>query len=286
VSTLFRPGEFYGVPQFGSRTPGFDIRVSAATGCEDDVAVHTHQDAHFVLALSGRYLSNARGAPGRVGPPALIFNPPGTTHRDRFAGGVGTFITVSVPGAAFLDICTTGRFAAEAVCLRARSALRAAFRLARELREAQDPVIMESTAWELFALLAGGSCPAADPQGWVLRAYEAIMDRSAESRLCVRDVAAELDVHPVHLARVFRATWGCSPGELIRWRRVDRAAELLRSTEMPGAEIAAEAGFVDQSHMIRAFRAAYRITPAAYRRGCVSPIQASAARDRLKCGSP
>jgi AraC family transcriptional regulator len=286
VSTLFRPGEFYGVPQFGSHSAGFDIHASAATGREDDVQVHTHQDAHFVLVVSGTYLSSARGAPGRARPPTLIFNPPGTTHRDRFAGGVGSFVTVSVPGTAFLDLCTTGRSAGDAVCLRAPSAVGAAFRLARELRGGQDPVILESTAWELFALLAGGSSAAADPQGWVLRAYEAIMDRSADSRLCVRDVAAELDVHPVHLARVFRASWGCSPGELIRWRRVDRAAELLRGTEMPAAEIAAEAGFVDQSHMIRAFRAAYRLTPAAYRRGCVSPIQAPAGRDALECGSP
>ena len=32
-STLFRPGEFYGVPQFGSHSAGFDVRASAATGC-------------------------------------------------------------------------------------------------------------------------------------------------------------------------------------------------------------------------------------------------------------
>lgn len=286
MSTLFRAGEFYGVPQFGSHSTGFDIRASAATGCEDDVQIHTHQDAHFVLVLSGTYLSSARGAPERACPPALIFNPPGTTHRDRFAAGVGTFVTVSVPGMTFLDLCTTRRFAADAVCLRARSALRAAFRLARELREAQDPVVMESTAWELFALVAERASPALDPPAWVLRAYEAIMDRSVEAQLCVRDVAAEIDVHPVHLARAFRTAWGCSPGELIRWRRVDRAAELLRSTEIPAAQIAAASGFADQSHMTRAFRAAYRTTPAAYRRGHVSPIQASPRQGGLDCSSP
>jgi len=109
---------------------------------------------------------------------------------------------------------------------------------------------------------------------------------AAQPRLGVRDIAAEFNVHPVHLARAFRATWGCSPGELIRWRRVDRAAELLRSMELPAAHIAAETGFVDQSHMTRAFRAVYGTTPAAYRRERVSPIQASADVDRLECGSP
>ncbi len=278
MSTLFHPGEFYGVRQFGWRGGGFEVHASAATGCEDDVEVHTHQDAHFVLVLSGTYLSSARGAPERARAPALIFNPPGTTHRDRFATGVGTFITVSVPAMTVQDICAYRPLAQAAVCLQAAGALTTAFRLARELREAREQVVMEASVWELFGLVAEEASPARDPPAWVLRAYEAVMDRSAETRLCVRDIAAELGVHPVHLARAFRATWGCSPGELIRWRRVDRTAELLRRSRMPAAQIAAEAGFVDQSHMNRAFRAAYRMTPAAYRREHVSPIQASPGR--------
>jgi AraC family transcriptional regulator len=285
-STLFRPGEFYGVPQFGSCSAGIEIRGSAATGAEDDVHLHTHQDAHFVLVLSGRYRSSARDAPELAGAPALIFNPPGTTHRDRFAGGIGTFVTVSIAARDFEELCTIGRLAVDAAYLGGRAALSAAFRIARELRATRDPVVMEAGAWELFAAVAEGASPGKGPPRWVSRAYEAIMDRSSEQRLCVRDVAAELDVHPVHLARAFRATWGCSPGELIRWRRVDRAAELLRRSELPVAEIAAQTGFVDQSHLTRAFRAAYRTTPAAYRRGHVSPIQASRGSARLHCSSP
>lgn len=283
MSTLFGSGQFYGVPQFGSRSAGFDIRASAATGREEDVHLHTHQDAHFVLVLSGRYLSSARGAPELANPPALIFNPPGTTHRDRFARGVGTFITVSVPAAGFRDIGLTGRCAADAAYLGVGEALSAAFGIARELREARDPVVLEGSVWEVMAAVAGGAAPVRHVPGWVPRAYEAIMERSGEPELCVRDVAADVGVHPVHLARAFRATWGCSPGELIRWRRLDRAAELLRGSQLPAAQIAAETGFVDQSHMTRAFRAAYRITPAAYRRADVSPIQESPRQDSLNC---
>src|SRR5262249_28347584 len=101
---------------------------------------------------------------------------------------------------------------------------------------------------------------------WARRAYEAIMDRATETRLEVRQLAEEVGAHPVHLARVFREAWGCSPGELIRWRRIDRAAYLLRRSRLSGAEIAAAVGFVDQSHLIRAFRVMYGVSPEAYRR--------------------
>ena len=86
----FEPGQFYGEAQFGMKGAAFDIRAQVATGCEGDVQVHTHHDAHFVLVLSGRFISSARGARDSASAPTLIFNPPGTTHRDRFLKGVGT----------------------------------------------------------------------------------------------------------------------------------------------------------------------------------------------------
>ena len=44
------------------------------------------------------------------------------------------------------------------------------------------------------------------------------------------------------------------------------AARLIRTTSSSLAEVALASGFVDQSHMTRAFRRGLGITPAAYRR--------------------
>ena len=270
-----KPGQFYGAPQFGASGGHFDIRALAATGSEHDVQVHTHDDAHFILVLSGLYISTARGAADFVRAPALIFNPPGTTHRDRFVQGVGTFVGVSLRSATFQGLRDVLALPKHALQLRSREELATAFRIAREVRESRDTMVMESMTWELLATTASPSRTTADPPNWVLYAYEAIMDRATEARLNVGDVAAEIGVHPVHLARVFRAAWGCSPGELLRWRRVDRAADMLRDSDISGAQIAAQVGFADQSHMTRAFRATYGIAPGNYRRRHVSRIQGS-----------
>lgn len=270
-----KPGQFYGAPQFGASGSNFDIRALAASGSEHDVHLHTHDDAHFILVLSGLYISTARGAADFVRAPALIFNPPGTTHRDRFVKGVGTFVGVSLRSATFRDLRDVLSLPTHAVELRCRDGLTTAFRIARELRDSRDTVVMESMTWELLATAAAPRCRTGDPPSWVLCAYEAIMDRATEARLNVGDVAAEIGVHPVHLARVFRAAWGCSPGELLRWRRVDRAADMLCRSDISGAQIAAQVGFADQSHMTRAFRATYGIAPGGYRQRHVSRIQAS-----------
>lgn len=270
----FKLGQFYGDPQIAVVSRDLDIRAQAATAREADVQIHTHLDAHIVLVLSGVYISSARGASGFSRAPTLIFNPPGTMHRDRFVNGVGTFVTVSVGQRSYPDVCANIAISNYAIRVAQPSALASAFRIAREIRDQRDAAVLEAAAWECFVSIDNKLRPFGDPPNWALSAYEAIMDRATEARLEVRHIAAEIGVHQVHLARVFREYWGCSPGELIRWRRVDRCADLLRRSSMSGAEIAAAVGFVDQSHMTRAFRAAYGVAPGAYRRGHVSRIQA------------
>jgi transcriptional regulator GlxA family with amidase domain len=53
--------------------------------------------------------------------------------------------------------------------------------------------------------------------------------------------------------------------ETLRRRRVEAAAILLESSGLELAEIAAQAGFCDQSHMNRAFKKFLGRTPAAAR---------------------
>jgi AraC family transcriptional regulator len=274
MNVSFRPGQFYGEAQFGAQGSVFDVHAQVATAREEDVQVHTHQDAHFVLVLSGTYISSALDAGEFAPAPTLIFNPPSTTHRDRFAMGIGTFVTVSLSAGVFCDLSSHQTLACDSIRIRSARALASAFRVAREIRGNRDAAVLESSGWELLANIALSHQVDCPPR-WALRAYEAIMDRATEARLAVGDVADNVGVHPVHLARVFREAWGCSPGELLRWRRVDMAADLLRHSSLTGAEIAAEVGFVDQSHMTRAFFAVYGATPGVYRKQSnVSWIQA------------
>ena len=55
-------------------------------GAPESVVTHTHEGAHFILVTGGDYVTAANGAaaPDRG---ALIYNPPGITHRDHFARG-------------------------------------------------------------------------------------------------------------------------------------------------------------------------------------------------------
>ena len=267
IPLQFKSGEFYGEVHHGARGSLFDIRRLHATRSEDEVETHRHDDAHFVLVLSGVYISSARHAPPRAPSPTLIFNPAGTTHRDRFLDGKGSFMTVSLAPALMAGAEELHTAQERATVLGNAASAATAFGIAREISRGGDLAMLEAGAWELLASLRVAAPKSRAPlPPWAYLAYEAVMDMAADANLRIADLAAALCVHPVHLARVFRQAWGCSPGDLLRWRRVEQAGGLLRRQGMSLAEVALSAGFADQSHMNRAFQAQYGITPGNYRR--------------------
>jgi AraC-like DNA-binding protein len=69
------------------------------------------------------------------------------------------------------------------------------------------------------------------------------------------------------LARQFRAMCGTSPYRYLLMRRLDFARQQLAQTapRPPLVEIALAAGFADQAHFSRIFKATFGVTPARYR---------------------
>jgi AraC-like DNA-binding protein len=110
-----------------------------------------------------------------------------------------------------------------------------------------------------MALGRGEEGARAEP-AWLEHVRERL--RLAPAQLPVtEELAAELRIHPAWLARVYREREGEGLHETVRRRRMEYAAALIRTTPSPLADVAAAAGFCDQSHMNRAFRCVLMRTP-------------------------
>jgi AraC family transcriptional regulator len=138
--------------------------------------------------------------------------------------------------------------------------------LAREaaIRDDLSPFALQAAALEAIVVLGRRSAPGQSvAPAWFRRIVSAIDDRVPQ-RITVQDLAEFGGVHPVYLNRVFRARLGCSASDYLRKKRLQWAAEQLNAG-MPISEVAVAAGFCDQSHFVRAFRAHFGITPRIFR---------------------
>jgi AraC family transcriptional regulator len=80
------------------------------------------------------------------------------------------------------------------------------------------------------------------------------------------DLARQTGLSRFHFARAFRTSAGTSPYRYILRRRLERARTMLAHSGTPLSQIASATGFADQSHLTRAIKAQYGVTPAVLRR--------------------
>ncbi len=103
-----------------------------------------------------------------------------------------------------------------------------------------------------------------------LSLYEQVIESHLGEDLDLRRLAVAAGVTRFQVIRDFRKAAGLTPAAFIRDRRVRRASRLIEQGSGL-ADAAVEAGFADQSHLTRAFRAARGVTPGVFRKA-VGPL--------------
>ena len=82
-----------------------------------------------------------------------------------------------------------------------------------------------------------------------------------------QDHARSAGVSTNYLNRIVKKHTGHPMGAWIDMARLGRAKKLLRESDLPVIDVAAETGFEDQSYFSRFFRKHTGITPSEYRKG-------------------
>jgi AraC family transcriptional regulator len=111
--------------------------------------------------------------------------------------------------------------------------------------------------WSVPTRMPSGR-PGFDPR--IHRAIDYIETHYAED-ISLVEIAAVAGLSPTHLTGVFRREAGVTPYSYVINRRLRQAVHLLRTSDLPIAQVALEAGFADQQHLTRMVRARLRKTP-------------------------
>ena len=244
------------------------------------VPKHWHEEFQVVLIDGGDGELLYRGA-WRPTPNGSVFlMPPGEVHGNRAKGNQGcNYRTLNI----HMDLLQE---AANQVA--GRSAGDPAFRrpvvyqtdLVARLGRTHQRLRDSSTFLERESLLLDAlvqlikRCGERIPGSHVLRRERLAVRRVRDflvahyvENVSLGQIARLAGLSPYHLNRVFAAELGLPPHAFQAQQRVVRARVLLRQGR-PLAEVAAETGFADQSHLTRIFKRVVGITPGAYQRAC------------------
>ena len=98
----------------------------------------------------------------------------------------------------------------------------------------------------------------------VARAIE-FVEATLDRNVSLDEMARAAEVSRFHLVRLFRDGVGQTPAAFARARRIERAKDLLRGSDLPLTQVALACGFADQSHFTTAFTRSTGLSPRAYR---------------------
>ena len=194
-----------------------------------------------------------------------IVKPPDAAHWDRAGSRGATCLVLEVADhpAMLLDLAPI--LDRLALC-RAAFPRAQASEVVRHLRSprAASAISLASLGVEFVAATQGSQGKIRSPPQWLGRVLDFIRDRFTNIR-DIDEVATVAGVHPVHLARVFRAHLGCTLRTYLLRLRLESAAAQLRYSREPISRIAFGLGFADQSHLTRGFSMHFGVSPAQYR---------------------
>lgn len=234
------------------------------------VPLHDHAHPFFCLALRGSFAEEFDRREWTARPSTVFYHPAGAEHAERFGEAGGRLFNIQLGGEWLsrldpFDITPPQRQLDE----RGGAMTGLAGRLYRAFHT--EDSASELAIDELVLAMLGHAALVPAPRlgsgrpDWLSRAEELLHDRLGEP-MDLASIAAEVDVHPVHMARVFRRHHGCSPATYLRRARVTTACRLLNETERSLTAVALATGHADQSHFTRAFKRSVGVPPGEYRR--------------------
>ena len=116
--------------------------------------------------------------------------------------------------------------------------------------------------------LLSGAVPAAPVSGRMarrVRDMRAYMEGHLQEKLTIPEVCRRFYLSPTSFKKYFRAMYGQSVHRWLQHQRLERAAQLLRTTRLSVLQIAQSVGYSGLSQFNAAFKQHFHLTPRQYR---------------------
>lgn len=265
MSDSLQTGQFYGRPQRRVELGGV-VLTELIHKVGRKLPRHTHESAYFGLLLGGSYSERCTHRNAEYAPFTMGFHPPSLTHSDE-VGPCGSRMFCIELRDSFLEHIRPFLTAPEFVPDLCASEI--TWLGLRLFRRFTDGTLSLLHTQELCCdLLERVSCAVKTEESgspvWLKRGLDLLHD-AYRIPLKLEDIAQHVQIHPIHLSRVFRKRYHCTMAEYVHRLRVQFVCRALQDGWADLAGLATDAGFADQSHMGRVFKTFTGQTPGQFR---------------------
>ena len=99
-----------------------------------------------------------------------------------------------------------------------------------------------------------------------LSSIKEFLDEHYTEKIALDDLAGKFFINKFYLSKIFRETYGTTINNYLIAKRITRAKQLLRFTDMTVDEIGVAVGMTDANYFSRMFRKVEGISPREYRK--------------------
>jgi AraC family transcriptional regulator len=228
---------------------------------------HAHENALFCLVLKGSYTETYGRKRIDCLPATMLFHAGEFPHEEHYHRHGGHSFIVEIEKSWLDNIREQIDFPTFSIDFRIGPLPPLGARLYQEFGrlDGLSPMIVEGLMLEIAGQTARRTFNSKDQTpAWLKKAEDLLQQRYSE-QISLSEIAAFVQVHPIHLAQSFRKFRGTTVGNYLREIRLERARRELIETTKTLAEVSLNNGFCDQSHLSRLFKQKFGATPHAYR---------------------
>ncbi len=224
--------------------------------------MHEHPGTYISVLVRGAYRELCGQDERLCSSGTMIWHPFDEAHADQFAETGGLVMDIEIERS-WLDEATQDFKVSPRACVWSGGR---PYSLGLQLYRALSggALSADDLGLELLSFFFSGMLDTCPPV-WFRQVLHMVADLG-DRRLSLTNVAREVGVHPIHLARSFRRFTGCTFGEYVAQRRLRTAFDLLVSPDRTIADVAYACGFADQAHLCRCLKTATGLTPSQFRR--------------------
>ncbi len=227
---------------------------------------HTHGLAYFCILLDDGYAEHYADRTVVYEPFSLALHPPSFCHWDEIGSSGAVFFMIELSDTWNLKLGQHIDLSSVKIELRGNDLVWLAMRIFREFSEfsseSESQLHIEWLLLELTAAAARLPNSEEPVDEWFEKTIT-FVDENYGDRLTIQAIADVAGVHPLTLARTFRAKLQQTASEYINRLRVRKACQLILKGQSL-VSVSAGCGFIDQAYFTRVFKGITGTTPSAF----------------------